>query len=779
MRAVRRGHPARWREFVDAIAAVPVGEHVTRHGGRALRAAWDEFGAAYAGEHGLLGRHRLKAAGVMDLGFRTGRAASVAGIAARDGEPGWYETDRALEDARRDRPLAAAPVYEARVVDVRTQRGTGEVAHVALDVTGTALRVAPGDCVAVLPEHDPALVAATLRALGVEPHTPVRLDATWRAAPALAARAVGELPIGELLALGQIRQPPRATARTLAALTHSAALAELAESHESRPLADLLLLAAERGFDPGTLLTAPPGAREHLARLVPPEPARLYSALTAPSRPDELRLAVGRGGGVCSDYLASRVPGELVRLRVQRLAAFRLPRDPAVPVVLIAGGTGLAAFSALLARRASATGATGAVGATGAEGAGVTWLYLAARTAGDVLFADELAAAERAGRLRLRTALSRGEPARRIADVLADPAEAAALEGQLADPRTQVLVCGRPGFARAALDALAGCLDGGTGRLRALAGAGRLHQEVFAAGPAEATRPIDLSEVARRGLTVIDGAVHDLTSFALLHPGGAALLELYAGVDATAAYRRIGHDADPAVHAQLPAYRIGAVRRLRFARVWGIAIGERGLRHVELAELHRCWVRVVHRAVLLANTLTIDQRVAQRGTVRGERPGEPAAYTLRLALDTHRRVRAQVRTELLDAALPELWALTTGAAATGEPAGALAARLPGGAPAARDTPIRARLERAGPGRDEAALAAVRDDCAVLAAADRGLLDALAGALIEGLARFERHEQHTLRDAGPALVAGLARVPDLLEQHETQLDGALGGTPCLT
>jgi sulfite reductase alpha subunit-like flavoprotein len=312
MRAVRRSHPASWREFVDAVAAVPVGDHVTRHGGRAPRAAWEELNAAYAGERGLLGRHRLKAAGVMDLGFRTGRAVTLAGIAARDGEPGWYETDDALEDGRRERPPAPPPVYEARVVEVKTHRGRGEVVHVALDVTGTGLRLAPGDCVAVLPRHDPALVADTLRALRVDPGVPVRLDAVWRAAPALAGRDpsgddLDELPIGELLALGRIRQASPATAQTLAALTHSQALAELVESHDSSSLADLLKLAA-RDLDPGALLTAPPGAREHLARLIPPEPARLYSALIAPSRPDELHLAVGRGG-TCSDYLASLAAG--------------------------------------------------------------------------------------------------------------------------------------------------------------------------------------------------------------------------------------------------------------------------------------------------------------------------------------------------------------------------------------------------------------------------------------------------------------------------------------
>lgn len=66
---------------------------------------------------------------------------------------------------------------------------------------------------------------------------------------------------------------------------------------------------------------------------------------------------------------------------------------------------------------------------------------------------------------------------------------------------------------------------------------------------------------------------------------------------------------------------------------------------------------------------------------------------------------------------------------------------------------------------------------MLAAADRSLLDALAGALLDGLRLFERHKQHTLRDAGAALVAELARIPDLIEQDTARLDRELGDAPC--
>lgn len=96
---------------------------------------------------------------------------------------------------------------------------------------------------------------------------------------------------------------------------------------------------------------------------------RLYSIASSPrAHPGEVHLCVGivrydthgrKRGGICSTYLADRLnessrPG----VYVHHNAAFRLPSDGNVPVIMVGPGTGIAPFRAFLEDR-KATGATG------------------------------------------------------------------------------------------------------------------------------------------------------------------------------------------------------------------------------------------------------------------------------------------------------------------------------------------------------------------------------------------------------------------------------------
>jgi len=111
----------------------------------------------------------------------------------------------------------------------------------------------------------------------------------------------------------------------------------------------------------------------------------------------------GRGDyrGVCSTYLADKAKGETVFASIKETkAGFRLPADPATPVIMIGPGTGLAPFRAFLQERVMQKGA-------GAQ-LGPAMLFFGCRNADeDFIYRKELEAMEKEGIVDLKVAFSR------------------------------------------------------------------------------------------------------------------------------------------------------------------------------------------------------------------------------------------------------------------------------------------------------------------------------------------------------------------------------------
>ena len=175
------------------------------------------------------------------------------------------------------------------------------------------------------------------------------------------------------------------------------------------------LSEGEDGTEPGDadlldLLEAFPSARPGLPDLVASLPAlrpRLYSIASSPrATPGQVHLcmAVVRGtrrgrvrNGVGSGFIADRsVAAGSIDSYIQT-SHFRSPAEPAVPVIMVGPGTGVAPFRAFLAERAAA----------GIRGR--TWLFFGERNrATDFLYETELTAWQKDGTLgRLDTAFSR------------------------------------------------------------------------------------------------------------------------------------------------------------------------------------------------------------------------------------------------------------------------------------------------------------------------------------------------------------------------------------
>jgi sulfite reductase (NADPH) flavoprotein alpha-component len=371
-----------------------------------------------------LAQKLMAAMGQLDCGQCGYLCQSYAEALAAGGEasptlcvPGAKATARMVKQLLAEAPVKtqgpaavtvpSAPVKpvtrDVRVTSAAALTGPGsskDVRHVVLDLAASGITYEPGDSIGLATPADPVLVAACLAALGATGEEIVRgpdgversLGATFSAAVDI-ARPLDRAT--DLLAMSA--KHPR----------HAAALRLLSEGADGAEPADADLL---------DLLEAFPSARPPLADLVASLPAlrpRLYSIASSPrATPGEVHLCVAvvrdqrRGrmrNGVASTFLAARAVGlenERAGLPAYiQTSHFRLPADPATPMIMVGPGTGIAPFRAFLAER----------GARGVRGR--SWLMFGERNrATDFLFETELLAWLKDGTLsRLDTAFSRDQ----------------------------------------------------------------------------------------------------------------------------------------------------------------------------------------------------------------------------------------------------------------------------------------------------------------------------------------------------------------------------------
>ena len=269
--------------------------------------------------------------------------------------PGGKATQKALKALLAEAPVATvqkplAPekaaqpaIMAARFVAAHclTKAGSSkDVRHVIIDLADTGLSYQPGDSLGVATENDPDLVEACLKALG----------------------AVNDAVTREILM--KERDIARPLDRTLDLLAGAAR--DAGEAKVLRKLVD-----GDDGAEPGDadlldLLQAFPSARPPLPDLLASLPKlkpRLYSIASSPlAVPGKVELCVGvvranrRGrvrDGVASCHLAFRAESAGALPIYVQTSHFRLPENPATPIIMVGPGTGIAPFRAFLQHRAA------------------------------------------------------------------------------------------------------------------------------------------------------------------------------------------------------------------------------------------------------------------------------------------------------------------------------------------------------------------------------------------------------------------------------------------
>jgi sulfite reductase (NADPH) flavoprotein alpha-component len=234
------------------------------------------------------------------------------------------------------------PAEITESINLNSSRSAKQAIHLELSLEGSGLTFEPGDALGIVPENDPGMVEAVLRA------------AALHGDDALRARLASELDITVL---------SRQVIEGYAALNPDPRLRDLLAGDAwrayvtGRQIIDLL-----EDF-PAKLS---PAQLSGLLRKLPP---RLYSvASSLAAIPGEAHLLIGvvryesqgrSRSGVASGFVADRLRvGDTVQAYVKPNRNFRLPEDPDRPIVMIGPGTGVVPYRAFLQHR-QAAGAPG------------------------------------------------------------------------------------------------------------------------------------------------------------------------------------------------------------------------------------------------------------------------------------------------------------------------------------------------------------------------------------------------------------------------------------
>jgi sulfite reductase (NADPH) flavoprotein alpha-component len=289
----------------------------------------------------------------------------------------------------RDNPVTATVVSRTLL----TRRGSQkETWHVEFDLTGSGLDYAVGDSFGILPANDPGLVDAVVKALAAPPDFPIG----GRTLREVLTDGVSLSPAPDMLFQlysyvtgGERRQRAKALA---------------AGEDPDGDAKTLDVLAAVEKF-----AGVRPDPEAFIEALDPLQP-RLYSISSSPMvEPTRISLTVDtvrykiakrQRLGVASTFLAERiVPRDKVKVYVQKAHNFGLPADPALPIIMVGPGTGIAPFRAFLCERMVT------------KAPGRNWLFFGhQRHDYDFFYEDELSGMKAAGILtRLSLAWSRDD----------------------------------------------------------------------------------------------------------------------------------------------------------------------------------------------------------------------------------------------------------------------------------------------------------------------------------------------------------------------------------
>ena len=250
----------------------------------------------------------------------------------------------------KDQPYRASLIAKQKIT---ARTANKNVQHLEIDLADSGIQYQAGDALGVYVKNNPELVGAFLDALQLDGSQNITL-ATGLTLPLEQALVehleLTQNQVGFIKKWAQISQHPD----LLEQLTQTESLQDYATTTP--------MLAVVKTYP------APVDAQSWVDLLRPLTP-RMYSIASAQDEVGpEVHLTLGlvqyehdgqAFAGVASDYLGLQLnEGDAVDVFVEANPRFRLPADPATPIIMIGSGTGVAPFRAFMQQR-EADNATG------------------------------------------------------------------------------------------------------------------------------------------------------------------------------------------------------------------------------------------------------------------------------------------------------------------------------------------------------------------------------------------------------------------------------------
>lgn len=708
--------PKHWRDWLDAVEEISIPDYVHNRQHETLLGVFNETRASYMGENGILHRHRMKAYGFLDLSFKAGRVKTLGGTTGEYSARVWDQMADELDESRLERyghyPEAEHFATVKHVEALRTD-SKYSVHHIVLDVSGTGLRYEAGDRCGILPENTDDLIEKTLRILGATGTEQVVLNRAWRKHVLLRAgfATTQHLDLRDLLRFGRIRPVERDVAMRLYYLTKNERLRHIIDQWavDQWELWDLLAMLSEHGYNPKRLWKAMLGDHDHICRIIVPERWRVYSISSVMPEPnafsaEEIHLTVSglryttpdtdysnpeEREGTSSSFLSRLITDTTthnrpIPIKVIHPPRFSLPDDPNCPIIMFAGGTGIAPMRGLLSERIRSASE------------GENWLFFGTRTRKDFYYQEEFEKIVAKDQLNLRVAFSRDDLTlqfnpdearfeflegtrhridkgiRELTSTLKDLITSRKNGGQGA----YIYICGRTEFANTVIDTLKDVFafyhDHPEQGLYHLVGEERLLMEIFTtydgAHFGADKRRLKVSDLILHNndengyWLMVNGRVYDMNEFGHIHPGGLKIIQSYSGMDATFAYQQIGHHINPEVDSMLGMYEIGVINTPEFGQHWGVAVSPTGLQYISLREAYQACVDLAFIVVEMENAILNDFRTLDEPMtdIENEDTVLLSPFKLQQIGLAHHRLLNDYLPQVLGESLTTLWSIMLG-----------------------------------------------------------------------------------------------------------------------